>query len=494
MTHVVRAIGTMPEHQEAADVSRPHPLIAQAMTRADLGRTLATRASESGLAVTGADGSKRAIPIGALPVIVPADEIDRRTRLAATLVSATAKAARWRLGGEHRANVLAALGPSERRFVEATWDREDTLAVGRVDFLGAPTLQALEVNATIPAMQGYSDIAAESWLKTFAGKRSDIAALIRANGSNALALLDALATIYRNARPDELGRVGLLCRRGDAQLTELAFLRDRFTAAGMDAVIVYPDELTWRRGSLHHDGRPLPLVYRHLFLSRLDASPSPALEAAMLEERSTGTLVLNRPAPHLEMKSTLAVLSAALDTPLGDRLALSSDEIDAVRSSVPWTRRLLPHAHEGSRSFLDVVTQSPDDYVLKRSWSYGGNEVFVGRGRGDDAFWRRVHATYPDVNVWSELVERAAQDDRGGGFVVQRAVARRQERQLLCTPDAVDWRMVTTDYAAYASLGATPAWSGVCRAAASDIVNIVGGGAVVPLLTQEVADALVAGQ
>lgn len=181
-------------------------------------------------------------------MIVPAQEIERRTRLAAAPVSATAKAARWRLGGAQRANVLAALGPAERHLVEATWDRDDTRAVGRVDFLGAPALEALEVNATIPAMESYSDIAAESWLSTFAGQRADIAALIRANGSNSLALLDALLAIYRDARPDDLGRIGLLCRRGDAQFTEVTFLRDRFTAAGMEAVIVHPDELTWSGG------------------------------------------------------------------------------------------------------------------------------------------------------------------------------------------------------------------------------------------------------
>jgi hypothetical protein len=50
------------------------------------------------------------------------------------------------------------------------------------------------------------------------------------------------------------------------------------------------------------------------------------------------------------------------------------------------------------------------------------------------------------------------------------------------------------DYSAYASvgLGQEPAWGGVCRGSVSQVVNIVGGGGVLPLLTREVADRLAA--
>lgn len=459
-----------------------------------LGPALAQRAAHAGLAVMQPDCAVRSIPIGALPVVLSDEEIARRGTLASQLLSATAKAARWRMAGSRRGAVLAALGAAERRLVQATWESTSGLAVARVDFLGGAELYALEVNTTIPAMQGYSDIAAESWLATFAAGRRDLPDLIEANGSNALALLQALIEVHAKNRVDELRSVGLLCRRADAQLTELRFLRDRFRRAGLDTHIVHPDELTWQRGYLLYHGQPLQLVYRHLFVSRLDAAPAPDLERAMTASTRHGTLVLNRPTPHLEMKSTLALLSQSLESlDLSQAMGLDDAERQAIRMSVPWTRSLIvDESHKDARAH-DLVAQvsaEPEAFVLKRSWSYGGNEVFVGRAHETGSFWSRVQATYPNVDRWADLCQHAARDSRGGGFVVQRAVPRVQTEQVLCTPTASHTAQVITDYAAHASIGSSPAWGGVCRAAASDIVNIVGGGAVVPIIRRHVADRL----
>lgn len=428
----------------------------------------ASLAADLGLAVTQPDGTRRPIPVGAIPVILDEVEIERRALLATHLASATAKTARWRLTGPHRDAVLDALGPAERRLVEATGDGPQELAVARVDFLDDT---ALEVNATIPAMPGYSDIAAEAWLRSFAATGTNVERLVAANGSNTLALLHALQSLHRARRDGDADRIALLCRREDAQITELQYVRDRFRAAGIDTLIVHPDELAQRGDWLLHAGRPLPLVYRHLFLSRLDAAPCPALEAAM-RSTHTGTLVLNRPAPHLEMKSTLALLSQAVDTGTHlEAIGLSAEERSAVSDSVPWTRLL----DAADRQLVESVAADPASHVVKANWSYGGNGVFVGRAHSGTESWRA-------------RVERAARERRGGGFVVQRAVPRTETTQLLCTPTHTTQTRVVTDYAAFASLGADAPWGGVCRAANSDIVNIVGGGAVVPLLRRSVAD------
>lgn len=160
------------------------------------GPRLARSAFEAGLAVTRPDGQRQPIPVGALPVILDDAEIKRRAALAGHLVAATARTARWLMAGSERHVVLAALSPVERRLVEATWNRTSAIAVARVDFLVHTEPLALEVNATIPAMQGYSDIAAEQWLRTFAADRPDLDDLIHRNGSNSAALLDALREIH----------------------------------------------------------------------------------------------------------------------------------------------------------------------------------------------------------------------------------------------------------------------------------------------------------
>jgi len=297
--------------------------------QAERARSLAQRAVAAGLAITQADGSTTPIPIGLVPLVVDEHERDERRRLATLLTRATQRVARWRMAPAQREATLQALGPAERRLLLATWDRSDELAVARVDFLGEPGLQALEVNATIPAMQGYSDIAAEAWLATMAADPQQAAALAAANGSNAQALLDALVDLHVQRRGAPPQRIGLLCRRHDAQLTELAYLQRRFEAAGYATRIVHPDQLHWDAATsfLRHEGEPLPLLYRHLFLRRLDDTPSPALDAALQHRGRHGSLVLNPPAPHLEMKSTHALLSKAVeDAALAEAIGLDDAE------------------------------------------------------------------------------------------------------------------------------------------------------------------------
>lgn len=477
----------------AAPDRTEHPLLAFARSQAASGPQLARRAFERGLAVTAADGSERPIPIGLLPLIVADADIDARRQLATRLGEATLRVARWRMQNEREA-VLGALSPAERRIVVDGWQATEILATARIDFLIADRPVALEVNSTIPAMQGYSDIAANAWIETFLP--ADVERVVAANGSNTRALLQALQSLHVRARGTGARTIAILCRRNDAQLTELRHIERSFAAAGVEARLAFPDQLDWSDGRLTLQRRPIDLLYRHLFAHRLDAQPCAALEAALTHRGATGTLVLNAATPHLEMKSTFAVLSmATADAVLASAIGLTDDERDAADRAVPWTRPLrsgpgrLP---DGSSvpQLVDAIASDPQRFVLKRAWSYGGSEVFVGRAAGSADFSRRLEASQPGARDWRDLCERAARDPRGGGFIVQQAIAAPRSEQWLCTPDKVEHAAVTTDYAAYASIGTAPAWGGVARAAGTDVVNIVGGGGVVPVLRASVADAL----
>lgn len=469
-----------------ADATWPSPELIAAR-----GRALAQHAVSAGLAITRADGSQTPIPIGALPLVIDDAELRGRRQLATLLTRATQRVARWRMAPAQRAATLQALGPSEGRLVAATWEHATELAVARVDFLGAPALQALEVNTTIPAMQGYSDIAAEAWLATMAADPAEAATLAASNGSNSLALLDALVERHVRRRGRAPRRIGLLCRPHDAQLTELAYLRRRFQAAGYDSRIVHPAQLHWDAASttLRHDGEALDLVYRHLFLRRLDDAPSPAIEAALQHRGQHGSLMLNSAAAHLEMKSTHALLSQAVDDgALAAAIGLDDEERTAAANHVPWTRWLQdPRLGEAERAaLLARIVDDPASMVLKRSWSYGGRDVFVGAALQRGEGWDSVATTYPGTTTWPALVQRVASDHRGGGFVVQRRVRSETTPQWLCTPEATVPVKAITDYSAFASLGADAPWLGVARAATTDIVNLVRGGAVVPVLSRAV--------
>jgi hypothetical protein len=480
-----------------------HPLLDTLRAHAHaFGPKLAVDACERGLAVTRPDGSVRAIPVTATPVILPEDEIHRRATVSSLISRAALKMARATLEGPNAEVILSALSPLERRVAQDTYAQVTMLATTRVDYFVAGTPFALEVNATIPAMQGYSDIAADAFIH-HVGRHAGlddgrIASLQGRNGSNTLALYRALLEGYAAQRDGRLPeRIGLMCRRNDPQITEQRHLAQRFSLLGTEAEVLHPDELSGE-GLIEARGRKWDLVYRHLFVRRLEETPSPFVENFFRTFHRWQTVLLNPPSAQVEVKTTFALLSRALVEPeLSEMAGLEAAELLAVADLVPWTRRFeagstLAPGGERVEDLVAYVAGHPDRFVIKRSWDYGGKAVFVGRGLGTAQYEERVKAAYGDALDWKTLCERAASDPLGGGYVVQEYVESNPEPHLLCSANGVDAVELYVDYSAYATVGPgrPPRWGGVCRGSISPIVNIVGGGGVLPLLTTEVADAL----
>jgi len=458
--------------------------------------------SSAGLAVTRPDGSRQPIPVGATPVVLDALQVRARRDVAALLASAGFKMAQAVVQGAHRAWLLDSLGPVERRVVQKASPALLGLAIARVDFFAARRLAALELNATIPAMPGYSDIAAGSFIEAagqLAGLPADQRARLKAaNGSNVAALYQALLQGYARARggarPD---RLAVLCRRADAQLSEVTYLVEQFRALGTEAHVVYPDEVSGTAAVLAR-GLRFDFVYRHLFIRRLEDAPHPWLEAFFGAPGDFGAVLLNGPAAHIETKANFALLSRALVEPaLAGRAALTDAEMAAVQQYVPWTRLLQPGPGvdpDGVRVpdlVARVAAQAPR-FVLKRAWDYGGKTVFIGSHAHEAGFAERARAAFGAALDWPAVVAAAAVDGRGGGFVVQERVEIPLERHCIAADMGVAEADVFVDYSAFCSvgLGDQPPWGGVVRASASPIVNILGGGGVLPVLTVDVAAAL----
>lgn len=460
------------------------------------GQELADTAYARGLAVTNKDdGSTKPIPITATPVIVDAEELARRQQISARLASATLKMARAVLKSEGRRDlVLEGLSPLEQTLAKATFEQLETLVTTRVDFFVGDKVNALEVNATIPAMQGYSDIAASTFLevvgRTWGAPDHVIAGWQAKNGSNAMALYRALLSGYSKVRPGQSPtRIALLSRRNDAQLTEQKYLLERFREWGAEADIVHPDQLSGT-DSVQAHGKTYDLVYRHLFVRRLEEAGMEGAEyvkGLLAEPNGTRAVVLNPPASQVEVKAVFALLSQALDdSRLVREARLIDTELEAIRETVPWTR------HFRGEELLKKVQAEPDRYVLKRSWDYGGRAVFVGRTRNEPGFAERTKVAYGEELTWEALCARAVVDEVGGGFVVQQVIDITPEEHLLCSGPAQIPTQLFVDFSAYASVGLDnqPKWGGVCRGSISHIVNIVGGGGVLPLITTDVARSL----
>src|SRR5437016_4897296 len=416
--------------------------------RDELAMQTQRRASELGLMRGPAP-----IPLVLSPCALPREELAALGRGARLITSGLVKIARelFERRPERARLLFRHLSPMESAALATRWSEAEELLHSRVDWFvdEGGRVRALEVNATIPAMQVYSDAAARGWAD--AGTPARTQALQR-NYHNATWLIDALLAAARHrAKPPS---IQLLHRDGDPQVTELralaALLRDR----GIDARTCTPADIAL-------DGDAQGVIYRHLFARYVE--PSSPLGQAFLDPVRYG--IWNRVDGWLETKGLFAELSMRA----AGAGFLSSEEREAVADLVPWTRLL--------DDIDDAALADGDRYVLKKSHDYGGKSVVIGREVGPAAFGQalaRARADEPASWVAQELIDAPAIDR----FLRVETGARRLSLHL--------------DISTYASLIAgVPEGASVCRAAPGRVVNIVGGGGVAPLFADDVlADLL----
>ncbi|MBS1111545.1 MAG: hypothetical protein H6Q88_3537, partial [Anaeromyxobacteraceae bacterium] len=362
----------------------------------------------------------------------------------------------------------ALLGPFEGLEAEAMGllftEAPCPAVVSRVDFLppgdgGLP--RALELNATIPAMPAYADLAAHSWIRAAARLRGlpphrERDLLARA-GSHMEALRETLLAFYRTrGGTRERPSVAIVARPGDAQIGELRRLAAHFRQMGHETAVLVPDEADPDR----HD-----LLYRHVWAHR---TPPGSPFARALREPARWPLA-NPVNGMLEAKALFARLSEAAEDPgLAALAGLDDVELAAARR-LPWTR-----LH--SAATVDRLLAGREGYVLKRSWDYGGKSVHLG--------------AETDPAAWDRVVREAAADRRGGGFVAQERIFAARRPATRITPAGPEPGSLYRDVSTYGGLLPVHPGGSVVRAAASPIVNILGGGGLAPAIPADVWEEL----
>jgi hypothetical protein len=436
-----------------------------------VGRAAAERAWADGLTVHKPDGAIMPIPLVAEPEVLPREALAAAAREAEAILSGAVKLARALLAAGDARDRAALVDPFSGLEAEAMarlfTDAPLPAVLARVDFLvpeggGAP--RALELNATIPAMSGYADLAAHSWIRAAAAALGrpprEAERLVAACGSHMERLRAALVAFYRarggtQARPS----IAVVARPGDAQLGELGRLVAHLRQMGHEAESLVPAECEPERWDI---------LYRHVWAHRVD--PGAPFARAL---REPGRFVLANPVNGLlEAKGLFARLSeCAEDRVLADRAGLDAEE-RAAAGRLPLTRRLTPE-------LAPRVVEERPRWVLKRSWDYGGKSVHLGAETAPDA--------------WARAVETALSDARGGGFVAQERIFAARRPATRIAPDGADRGLLYRDLSTYCGLGPSRPDGSVVRAAASPIVNILGGGGLAPVLPEDVHAALAGG-
>lgn len=435
---------------------------------AEVGRAAAALAWGEGMTVARHDGTVVPIPLVAEPEVMSRAALDAVAREAEHILSGAVKLARALLAGgdaRDRAALEEPFAGLEREAMAKLFGEAPLpVMVARVDWLapaagGAP--RALELNATIPAMPAYADLAAFSWIRAAARARGktprEAEALVARCGSHMERLREALVAAYRarggtRARPS----IALVARPGDAQIGELRRLAAHFRQMGHEAENLVPAACQPERWDV---------LYRHVWAHRVD--PADPFARALL---APGRFVLLNPVNGLlEAKALFARLSeCAEDAALAGRAGLDPDE-RAAAARLPWTRRLTP---ELARRLL----AGREGFVLKRSWDYGGKSVHLGAEER--------------AEEWARTVEEALADPRGGGFVAQERIFAARRPATRVTPDGLTSGELYRDLSTYCGLGPSRPGGSVVRAASSPVVNILGGGGLAPLVPEDVLDAL----
>jgi hypothetical protein len=433
-----------------------------------VGRTAARLAWDGGMTVQKPDGVVVPIPLVAEPEVMSRALLDEAAREAGRILSGAVKLARALLAHGDARDREALLGPFSGLEAEAMARLFDgapqPVLVARVDFLvpaaGGPP-RALELNATIPAMPAYADLAAHAWLRAAGRARGlpprAVEGLVAACGSHMENLRVALVDFHRarggaGARPS----IAIVARPGDAQRGELLRLAEHFRQMGHRVENLLPTECVpadW------------DLLYRHVWAHRV---PADAPFAAALRDPARHPVV-NPVNGLLEAKALFARLSeCAEDGALAARAGLSPEEL-AAAARLPLTRRL-------DAALAGRVKAERERWVLKRSWDYGGKSVQLG--------------AESDPAAWPGIVDAALADGRGGGFIAQERIFARRGPATRVTAEGVERGVLYRDLSTYCGLGPRPPSGSVVRAAASPIVNILGGGGLAPVIPADVADGL----
>jgi hypothetical protein len=263
---------------------------------------------------------------------------------------------------------------------------------------------------------------------------------------------------FHDARRGEKARpsIAVVARPGDAQLGELRRLVAHFRQMGHAAENLVPAECEPERWDV---------LYRHVWAH--NTPPDSPFAAALLAPARH--VLVNPVNGLLEAKALFARLSECGSDPALAALAGLDDAELAAARRLPCTRLL-------DEALAPRLLAERERWVLKRSWDYGGKSVHLG-GELEPA-------------AWEEAVRSSLADGRGGGFVAQERVVTVRRPATRVTPSGVERAPLYRDVSTYAGLGPVAPSGSVVRAAASPVVNILGGGGLAPVIPADVWDML----
>lgn len=288
------------------------------------------------------------------------------------------------------------LTAGERELVAVDPGYEEVSVTSRLDsFLTDEAYQFVELNAECPAGIAYQDVAAEIFcnlplMQEFTREHKVTPMYCRQN------LLDALLTIYERVRGrGEKPRIGIVDYKGLPTQREFELFKEFFESQGYSTTIADPRELELREGKLHHGDSRIDLVYRRVLTTELLEKIDECGAFVEAYKTSAAVFVNSIRTKYVHKKMLFGVL-----TDERHQRYFSKAEQNAIRKSVPWTRRIEDAKTTYGGEAIDLLTfvrEMRDILVLKPNDDYGGHGIFIG--------WES------DENTWDRALEQALKGD-----------------------------------------------------------------------------------
>lgn len=273
----------------------------------------------------------------------------------------------------------------ERELVAIDPGYDEISVTSRLDsFLTNETYQFVELNAECPAGIAYQDVAAEMFLelplmREFRKQHTVTPMYCREH------MLDALVSIYQRVRgAGDRPNIAIVDYKGLPTQREFELFKEYFESRGYATTIADPRDLELREGKLHHGYFKIDLVYRRVLTTELLEKIDECRPFVEAYRTGAAVYVNSFRTKYVHKKMLFGIL-----TDERHQHYFSEAEREAIRLSVPWTRRVEQTAttHAGSEiDLLEFIRRNRDTLVLKPNDDYGGHGIYIG-WESDEAAW-----------------------------------------------------------------------------------------------------------
>jgi hypothetical protein len=267
-------------------------------------------------------------------------------------------------------------------------------------------------------------------------------------------LLETLLSTYREWGGNGVPNIAIVDWKNLPTSSEFVFLQEHFSAHGVPTIICSPGDLEYHQGQLRCGAFRIDVVYKrviiHEFLARYDDT-HPLIRAYV----DHGVCLVNPFRCKIMHKK--AVFEMLTDEQRQNWF--TSTEKEAIRRTVPWTRRVSDRKTKryGEKiNLLEFVRRHRSMFVLKPNDDYGGHGVYFG--------------TQLNEREWDDAMEKAFSAD----YIVQDAIDLHPEVFPIFSD--TDWRLQPMFVDTNPFLFRGKVCGAMVRLSATPIVNVTSGG------------------